>query len=78
MGEPIYLNRRQAAACLSDQGFPTAPATLEKLASTGGGPMYRKYGRRVIYERGDLLAWAAARTQRVSSTSDLTAASTVA
>lgn len=68
-----YLARREAATLLSEQGFPTAPATLEKLASIGGGPPFRKYGRRVIYDRGELLAWAEARARRVTSTSELAA-----
>ncbi len=73
MGDPTYLSRREAAGILSGRGFPTAPATLEKLASVGGGPPFRKYGRRVIYERGELLAWAEARARRVTSTSELAA-----
>src|SRR5690348_12060654 len=68
-----YLARREAALLLSEEGFPTALATLEKLASIGGGPPFRKYGRRVIYERLELLAWAEARAKRVTSTSDLAA-----
>jgi hypothetical protein len=68
--QPRYLSRREAAAALAAHGFPTAPATLEKLATVGGGPPFRKYGRRVIYEYGELLAWAEARARRVGSTSD--------
>lgn len=31
---------------------------LEKRRVTGGGPPYMKLGRRVLYNRGDLEAWA--------------------
>ena len=37
-----YLSRREAANLLTANGFPTAAATLEKFASIGGGPVYRK------------------------------------
>ena len=65
-----YLNRREAAAALTAAGFPTATATLEKLATVGGGPTYRKYGHKVVYDRDDLLAWAETRARRVVSTSE--------
>jgi hypothetical protein len=64
MEQKRYLSRKEGAGSLSEQGFPTSAATLEKLASTGGGPPFRKYGRRVVYERGELLAWAEARARR--------------
>ena len=65
-----WLQAREAAAALTATGFPTATATLEKLATVGGGPTYRKYGRKVIYDRDDLFAWAEARARRVASTSE--------
>jgi hypothetical protein len=55
------LTRRQAAAALSEAGFPTAPATLARKASAGGGPPYRRYGPRVLYAWDDLEAWARSR-----------------
>jgi hypothetical protein len=42
--------------------------TLERLRCEGGGPCYYKIGRRVLYRRADVLAWANA--QRRTSTSD--------
>ena len=57
--------------------YPTNPAGaylgisgrwLEKLRVIGGGPIYYKFGRRVLYRKEDLDAWAAARRRR--STSD--------
>ena len=49
------LGRREGAAALTEAGYPTAPATLATLASRGGGPVYRRYGNRVIYRWCDLL-----------------------
>lgn len=52
------LKRREAAEFLTGLGFPVAPATLAKYASVGGGPVMRKFGRRVVYERQALIDWA--------------------
>ena len=57
----MLFTRRNAAAALTDAGFPTAPATLATLATRGGGPVYRRYGNRVIYRWSDLLDWAQSR-----------------
>jgi hypothetical protein len=51
-----YLDNREAAAFLR-----LSPRTLEKQRVTGGGPIYRKLGRRVVYAIADLEAWADAR-----------------
>jgi hypothetical protein len=65
------LRRREAAQFLTDHGFSTAPATLAKLASIGGGPMFRYWGRFPIYTPHNLLEWAHARsTEPRRSTSD--------
>ena len=56
MGEPRYLDTKQAAAYLG-----LSVKTLEKLRITGRGPRYAKAGRRVIYDRRDLDRWVAAR-----------------
>jgi predicted DNA-binding transcriptional regulator AlpA len=42
--------------------------TLEKLRVLGGGPVYMKIGRAVVYDVDDLEAWLAAHRRR--STSD--------
>lgn len=34
-----------------------SPRTLEKMRVYGGGPVYEKNGRRVLYDIDDLLAW---------------------
>jgi excisionase family DNA binding protein len=43
--------------------------TLEKLRQTGGGPVYLKIGRSVLYRQSDLDAWL--EQCRRTSTSDL-------
>lgn len=57
MSEFKYFDRAAAALFLTAQGFPTKPATLAKLASIGGGPEMRKFGRRVLYEPRALIEW---------------------
>ena len=56
------IDRKQAAAFLTERGYRTAPATLAKLACIGGGPAFRSFGRKPLYREADLLAWAEART----------------
>jgi hypothetical protein len=63
--ESPWRNVDEAAAHLR-----SAKATLDKLRVTGGGPVYTKMGKRVIYRVDDLDAWAA--SKRRESTSDNT------
>jgi hypothetical protein len=48
-----YLTNDEAAAYLR-----LSPRTLEKQRVIGGGPRFRKFGRRVMYAIADLDAWA--------------------
>ncbi|MFZ7069180.1 helix-turn-helix transcriptional regulator [Pseudomonas aeruginosa] len=48
-----YLTNDEAAAYLR-----LSPRTLEKQRVIGGGPRFRKFGRRVMYALADLDAWA--------------------
>lgn len=56
-----YISRIEAAAFCKERGYPVSKATLGKLASTGGGPKYKKFGAgrnaRVLYTKPDLLTW---------------------
>jgi hypothetical protein len=52
------LTTIRAAEDLSAKGYPISPHTLDTLASRGGGPPYRKWGRRRLYDPNELLAWA--------------------
>ena len=47
----------------------SSASTFEKLRLTGGGPIYCKIGRRVVYRIDDLDVWLAANRRR--STSDM-------
>lgn len=60
---PVFLTTREAAKVLR-----LSSKTLEKLRCTGGGPSFRKLGKRVLYMYGDLTAWADANLRH--STSD--------
>jgi hypothetical protein len=61
LGPETLLTRDKAAAALAQQGYPITKTTLATLASRGGGPHYRNFGRRVLYRWPDLKAWAEAR-----------------
>lgn len=52
-----YLTNDEAADYLR-----LSPRTLEKQRVIGGGPRFRKFGRRVMYAVSDLDAWADARS----------------
>jgi len=60
---PTYLSCEEAA-----QFLRMSPRTLEKFRVIGGGPRFRKFGRRVLYAATDLEHWANARV--CESTSD--------
>jgi hypothetical protein len=61
--ERVFLNNDEAAQFLN-----LSPRTLEKQRVIGGGPRFRKFGRRVLYAVIDLESWANERT--CESTSD--------
>ena len=58
LSSDTLLGRIEGACALSKAGYPTSPATLSTKASRGGGPLYRKFGRRALYRWADLLEWA--------------------
>ena len=55
------MRRREAAAWLTEQGYPVRSATLAKYATVGGGPEFVSYGRFPLYTPDNLLKWALAR-----------------
>ncbi|MCH7665240.1 MAG: type IV secretion system DNA-binding domain-containing protein [Acidobacteria bacterium] len=63
LSEPGVLTTPVAAEYLG-----LSPATLETKRSRGGGPVFAKLGRRVVYRREDLDYWI--KEQRRRSTSD--------
>ena len=56
-----FLSREEAAQYLTERGLRTARGTLQKWVTTGGGPSYRRYGKRAVYTVDDLDAWANAK-----------------
>jgi hypothetical protein len=60
-----YLNTAEAAEFLR-----LSTRTLEKRRCTGGGPRYRKLGRRIRYTMADLEAWVEARNFEMTSDPD--------
>ena len=60
---PACLLRRADAAeyVRTRYGFPCSKQWLAKLATTGGGPAYRKAGKFPVYAVEDLDTWAQAR-----------------
>src|SRR3546814_1332333 len=57
-----YLTNDEAAEYLR-----LSPRTLEKQRVIGGGPKFRKFGRRVMYAVSDLDAWADQRSYEATS-----------
>lgn len=59
MTTDIYLDRAQASEYITRLGLPIAKTTLQKFATIGGGPVYRRFGRRAVYLAADLDYWIA-------------------
>lgn len=66
-GGKTFMNQRTTAEFLG-----LSERTLERFRLEGRGPVFRRFGRRILYSRGDVLEWADA--QRRTSTSDTGAA----
>lgn len=70
-----WLSSRELSAELKKLGVTYAPAYLDKLASTGGGPEFRKFGHFRRYKLSKGWEWIEGRGSRpVRSTSELSAA----
>lgn len=62
--EPVEtdgMNVEDAARFLSEQGIPTTRATLYNLVYKEAIP-YKKFGRRTVFSKRELLAWIESRT----------------
>lgn len=57
-----YLTTKAAAHYLM-----LSPQTLEKYRVLGGGPQFRKHGRRVVYLKDDLDTWSEERARKSTS-----------
>ncbi len=67
-----FLTRPEAAKLLTEFfGIPTSKNTLQKWATVGGGPKYRLFGNRALYQASDLNEWVSSKlTAPRHSTSD--------
>jgi hypothetical protein len=69
------LTRDRTAAALTEGGYPTSPKTLATMATRGGGPLFHRFGPRVLYRWRDALDWAEKRlSPALRSTSEADAA----
>jgi hypothetical protein len=59
---PTFLTPKETAAFLR-----LSDVTLARWRIEGIGPPYRKFGRRVVYARPDLVAWADSQKQQSTS-----------
>jgi hypothetical protein len=57
----MLFRRDDTAARLKAIGFPVEATTLATMASRGGGPPFRLFGRVPLYRWGDVLSWAQGR-----------------
>ena len=58
MPESRFLDRTEAAQYLTDRGLRVSKNTLQKWVTVGGGPSYRRFGHRAVYQAADLDIWA--------------------
>jgi hypothetical protein len=59
MTKKKYLERPEAAQYLTEElGLRVSKLTLQKWVTTGGGPAYRRFGKRAVYIVDDLNEWA--------------------
>jgi hypothetical protein len=66
-----FLTRDRAAEYLRSKGIPCQKAYLAKLATVGGGPVFRRLGSRTLYQAQDLDDWIMRRlSDPISSTSE--------
>jgi hypothetical protein len=65
-----FLTVEQADQRSRQLGMPTAKATLNKKRCVGGGPVFLRFGRKILYPRQAFEDWLRSRlTPLVSSTS---------
>jgi predicted DNA-binding transcriptional regulator AlpA len=63
--EPVEtdgMNVEDAARFMTEQGIPTTRATLYNLVYKEAIP-YKKFGRRTVFSKRELLAWIESRTE---------------
>lgn len=55
------LQRSACAQALTEAGYPISAKTLATMATRGGGPPYRTFGRTALYKWSEVLGWAEGR-----------------
>jgi hypothetical protein len=66
-----WLNRKDVCAELNKLGYPIKPATLARKASQGGGPAFKMFGGRALYDLDQTVAWAKGRMIHVPAKPEL-------
>ncbi len=61
MNIPTFYDRREAARRLTEHGLKVSASTLQKWATTGGGPDYQIFGNKAVYTDEALTTWAEAK-----------------
>jgi hypothetical protein len=56
-----FLTDERAEEYIRSRGIPITKKTLGKLRVVGGGPVFRKFGRKPLYEPVALDEWVAER-----------------
>ena len=49
-----FLDRAEAAEHIKGRGLQISKNTLQKYVTVGGGPTYRRFGKRAVYLASDL------------------------
>lgn len=52
-----YMTREEAAEYIKARGLQVSKNTLQKYATVGGGPIYRRFGNKAVYLPSDLDDW---------------------
>ena len=68
-----YLTKKEASVYLTQGlGLPVSEKSLSKYITSGGGPQYQKFGRRVVYLESYLSDWVQSRLSqpRINSTAE--------
>lgn len=67
MPEIVEQKQRMLRTAEAAEYCGSSASTFEKLRLTGGGPVYSKIGRRVVYRVEELDAWLVANQRRSTS-----------
>jgi hypothetical protein len=78
-GEMVFYDTAAASGWLAERGIRRSPAYLRKLRCVGGGPAFRMFNKRPVYDENALAEWVAERlSPRFHSTAQRDAAQAAA